>query len=81
MDLVIRLPGRSPESDLWLAPQVAALAVRHLQGSLAPAQAPSGTSNACQDDPNCRYIEKVVEPDGTVWLIYECEGEFKLYPA
>ncbi len=81
MNLVIRLPGSSDESDRSLAPQVATLAVAYLQGVAEPAQAPAGTENACQNDPACEYLGKVTDVQGVVWLLYICNGEFKLYRA
>ncbi|MBP8298738.1 MAG: hypothetical protein KA020_00125 [Planctomycetes bacterium] len=79
MDIRITLPDLSDEATLALAPQVATIAVLHLQGKAVPVQAPPGTSNQCEDD-HCQLVGRVWE-DGVLYLLYYCEGKFEVYKA
>lgn len=80
MQLVLRLPGESDDSDIALAPLVARLAALHAAGRLSPAAAPAVAPADC-DGPDCRYIETFTGPDGKRWRLYLCGDDYKVYPA
>lgn len=81
MNLNIRLPGFSPESDLSLAPQAATLAVTYLQGNAQSLQPPVGANNACASDPACEFLGYLTDQGGKLWQVYFCDGDLVMYAA
>lgn len=80
MEIRIRLPGLSLESDRALAPLLAAVAVEAAHQTLLAASPPANAANACATDPDCRFLQWIRDGDET-WAVYLCKDTIVAYPA
>lgn len=80
MEIRIRLPGLSLESDLTLAPLLATVAVEDAYQVLPAASPPANTADPCASDPGCRFL-KVIDEGHQLWNVYSCNGTLVAYPA
>ena len=80
MEIRIRLPGLSLESDRAIAPLLAVVAVEVGYQLLPPASPPANATNACANDPDCSFIKHITE-GGNTWAVYLCGGVIVSYRA
>ena len=81
MEIRIRLPGLSLESDRAVAPLLAAVAVDVAYQLLPPASPPANSSDPCARDPNCQFLQIIVDGNGNKWALYLCNEVIVPYPA
>ncbi len=80
MEIRIRLPGLSLESDRAIAPLLAAVAVDAAYQLLPPASPPANSGDACANDPDCRF-QKFITDGNNTWAVYLCGGVIVSYRA
>jgi hypothetical protein len=78
MEIRIRLPGLSLDSDRAIAPLLAAVAVEQGYQLLPPTSPPANSTNACANDPDCVFLKNITE-GGNTWAVYLCNGVIVSY--
>lgn len=77
--LVVCFPAGSSELVPILVGKAAEIGARYRLGLLVPVAPRNPGSDPCRDE-GCTFLRQF-EEGGQIWLVYDCGGQIRIYPA